>query len=291
MTAFTQGIVVSGFGTLPSAEALFLRCDWPENGPDSRSSAGKGAWLQALDDRRADHRRGRQGSARRHHRVHLDRPAETGASGRRARHVLGAVSRGHVPGGPAAPSRRQDRVTNGRAPSSRAGRAGAATFRRARNSVHRRGSVRSLTSAARRSATSGKSSTPITVHALLLLYEKDEDTAQALGRKRSRTALAAHGVKVVAPAAARPPARRQGHRPRAFRLRRRPVAADSLRREERRPGARPTVSFSATASRPRAIAWHGVPLGEILLGHTNAHHEKAPGPMVPSTMRTRAHRA
>jgi len=26
---------------------------------------------------------------------------------------------------------------------------------------------------------------------------------------------------------------------------------------------------------------HGVPLGEILLGHTNAHHEKAPGPMVP----------
>ena len=27
--------------------------------------------------------------------------------------------------------------------------------------------------------------------------------------------------------------------------------------------------------------WHSVPLGEILLGHTNGHHEKAPGPMVP----------
>jgi Dyp-type peroxidase family len=26
--------------------------------------------------------------------------------------------------------------------------------------------------------------------------------------------------------------------------------------------------------------WHGVPLGEILIGHINGHHEKAPGPMV-----------
>ena len=27
--------------------------------------------------------------------------------------------------------------------------------------------------------------------------------------------------------------------------------------------------------------WHGVPLGEILLGHLNAHAEDAPGPLVP----------
>ena len=47
---FTQGIVVSGFSDLPSAEALFLWCDWPENGPDSPASAGKGAWLKALAD-------------------------------------------------------------------------------------------------------------------------------------------------------------------------------------------------------------------------------------------------
>ena len=31
--AQTQGIVVSGFSDLPAAKALFLMCDWPENGP------------------------------------------------------------------------------------------------------------------------------------------------------------------------------------------------------------------------------------------------------------------
>jgi hypothetical protein len=44
----TQGIVVSGFSTLPSAQALFLFCDWPENGPGDLATSGKGAWLQAL---------------------------------------------------------------------------------------------------------------------------------------------------------------------------------------------------------------------------------------------------
>jgi Dyp-type peroxidase family len=30
----------------------------------------------------------------------------------------------------------------------------------------------------------------------------------------------------------------------------------------------------------RQDPWHGVPVGEILLGHTNAHHEDAPGPLL-----------
>ena len=43
-----QGIVVSGFNRLPSALALFLFCDWPENGPGAAVIEGKGAWVQAL---------------------------------------------------------------------------------------------------------------------------------------------------------------------------------------------------------------------------------------------------
>jgi len=43
----TQGIVVSGFGDLPSAQALFLMCDWPDE-PAAAGPARKGAWLQAL---------------------------------------------------------------------------------------------------------------------------------------------------------------------------------------------------------------------------------------------------
>jgi hypothetical protein len=48
LDALTQGIVVSGFSDLPAAKALFLMCDWPENGPDAATVAGKGAWLTAL---------------------------------------------------------------------------------------------------------------------------------------------------------------------------------------------------------------------------------------------------
>src|SRR5215218_6605806 len=46
--SITQGIVVSGFASLPSAQALFLFCDWPENGPGDAVNSGKGAWVRAL---------------------------------------------------------------------------------------------------------------------------------------------------------------------------------------------------------------------------------------------------
>src|SRR5262249_1597325 len=42
--ALTQAIVVSGFNTLPCGQALFLCCDWPENGPDADVTPGRGAW-------------------------------------------------------------------------------------------------------------------------------------------------------------------------------------------------------------------------------------------------------
>src|SRR5262249_16611472 len=46
--ALIQGIVVTGFKTQPSAQALFLCCDWPENGPNTPRADGKGAWLNTL---------------------------------------------------------------------------------------------------------------------------------------------------------------------------------------------------------------------------------------------------
>src|SRR5262245_38175019 len=46
---WTQGIVLSGFSSLPSAEALFLWFDWPKNGPDDEVTEGKGIFLKTLD--------------------------------------------------------------------------------------------------------------------------------------------------------------------------------------------------------------------------------------------------
>ncbi|HEV7545696.1 MAG TPA: hypothetical protein VGO42_14150, partial [Reyranella sp.] len=37
--------------------------------------------------------------------------------------------------------------------------------------------------------------------------------------------------------------------------------------------------------------WHGVPLGEILLGHLNAHAENSPGPLVPDDLAGRGREA
>ena len=103
------------------------------------------------------------------------------------------------------------------------------------------------------------------------------------GRTRSETALAPHNVRIVAPARARSAARRERHCARAFRLRRRPLAAYPL---TARKAATDAQSAHPSDGQPATRdPWHGVPLGEILLGHTNAHHEKAPGPMVPDDRR------
>ena len=99
------------------------------------------------------------------------------------------------------------------------------------------------------------------------------------GPKEVETALAPHGVKIVhrlaldlsstrtasaASISASPTACRSRFRSATERR------TDDTRRPQRRP---------ARTRDP----WHGVPLGEILLGHTNAHHEKAPGPWCRTT--------
>ena len=113
------------------------------------------------------------------------------------------------------------------------------------------------------------SPTERTVHALLLLYDSDP-AAVNLRAARLREVLATFGVDVV-----------------------RQLPLD-LRFDEHGI-AREHFGFSDGVSQPvpygDAIVlsdgsdaardpWHGVPAGEILLGHVNAHHERAPGPVL-----------
>ena len=111
--------------------------------------------------------------------------------------------------------------------------------------------------------------TPSTVHALLLLYEKDENAVRTWARQ-VEDALAAHNVSVV-------------HRlPLELRLDHNDIGrehfgfADGL--SQPIPyGDSVVLSDGRPSGRDQ---WHGVPLGEILIGHANAHNENAPGPVV-----------
>jgi Dyp-type peroxidase family len=116
--------------------------------------------------------------------------------------------------------------------------------------------------------------TPKTVHALVLLYDSD---AQAVNQRASQLSqqLARQNVVTV-------------HQ----------LALD-LRFDPKNPDiAREHFGFADGLSQPipygDAIVlstgapapqdpWHGVPAGEILIGHMNAHHEPAPGPMVKAS--------
>jgi deferrochelatase/peroxidase EfeB len=116
----------------------------------------------------------------------------------------------------------------------------------------------------------GTTATPLTVHALLLLYAADDD-ALAAQRASAEEALRGQGVRVV----------------RSLRLTLR-VDDAGVPREH--------FGFADGMSQPvpcgdAVVAptwpgadeerrWHGVPLGEILMGHPNAHREPSPGPIV-----------
>ena len=111
--------------------------------------------------------------------------------------------------------------------------------------------------------------TPETVHAVLFLYDKDQG---GVGRRADqvRETLAAFGVSVV-----------------------RQLPLD-LRYDDQGI-AREHFGFADGVSQPVPYGdgivldsggdaardpWHGIPAGEILLGHVNAHHERAPGPVL-----------
>jgi Dyp-type peroxidase family len=121
--------------------------------------------------------------------------------------------------------------------------------------------------------------TPTTVHALLLLYDKTDTAVEAWAGVVEQT-LKNHNVQVV-------------HRLLLNLM----LDPNKIGREHFgfADGMSQPIPFESVSSdldgggtgvliagkpAPRNH-WHGIPLGDILLGHNNAHNEKAPGPVVP----------
>jgi Dyp-type peroxidase family len=277
----TQGIVISGFSDVPSARALFLFFDWPENEPGVPAAgepAGKGAWLQELNtvapitdaDGRDDQPASLAFTFTGLQKLGLpldalatfSQPFREGMYQEDRLRRLGDKIRENwqptvIPGGPR---------WSGNIP--------------ARKSVEVQKSLWELTPADVDSPpekAERETKTPITVHALLLLYEKTEDAAEAWAKTVTQR-LAPHGVRVVhqLPLELRPDSRGIGVEHFGF--------ADGLSQpvpfEEKLDPAVPDALILSNGQPVTRDEQHGVPLGEILIGHTNAHHEPAPGPFV-----------
>ena len=246
----TQAIVVGGFGGLPTGRALFLEFGWPAD-----DGKGKGAWLQTLQ------------------RV----APVTDADGREQR----ATALAFTYTGIAKMGLRDETLKSFSAPF--------------REGMYQEDRLRRLgdkwSGAWQKTVIDGgprwsgnvpvrtgepdetpelASPTGITVHALLLLYDKDPECADAWANEVEE-ALAGHQIKVV-------------HRlPLELRLDDKGIGrehfgyADGI--SQPIPYEEGSVILDGKPC-PKDV-WHGVPLGEFLLGHVDAHHEKAPGPVVP----------
>ena len=264
--ADTQAIVVGGFSGLPTGRALFLEFIWEGN-------QGGGGWMEALA---------------------ADAPV-TNADGREANAAAlsfaytGLVKMG-LPRSAldsfAAPYRegmfQEDRLR--RLGDRRKGewletvidggpKWSANTPQRGALTEVEAGQSQSKTSTGHREE---RIVTPITVHALLMLYDKDEAGAELRADKVEK-ALAEKNVKVV-------------HRlPLHLQLDDKGIArehfgfADGISQPiPYDADAAGTVVFKSGQPVPQD-KWNGVPLGELVFGYTNGHHEKAPGPIVPTS--------
>lgn len=248
--ADTQGLVLSGFGDLPTGRALFLEFGWADAPP-----AG---WLDAL----------------------CAAAPISDADGRDPRAAALAFT---WPG-----LRRMGLPDQALASFSRPFREGMFQEDRARRLGDRRagewletvipGGPRWSANPGPRPAASvddpspdGETiETPVSVHALLLLYDVSDAAAEAWAAQ-VQAVLAAHGVRIV------------------HRL---PLVLDpdhqGISREHFgfADGLSQPAPFDAEAVRVsgRPAPQDGpnsVPLGEFLIGHLNGHHEKAPGPVTP----------
>ena len=114
--------------------------------------------------------------------------------------------------------------------------------------------------------------TPLTVHALLLLYDATEEEAE---RRQAEVAAAVAplGVRIVRtlPLELRPDANGIAREHFGF--------ADGVSQPLPYDEAGSVLVGGAPA---RPDPWNGVALGDFLLGHLNGHHEVAPGPMAPA---------
>lgn len=114
----------------------------------------------------------------------------------------------------------------------------------------------------------GADPTPLTVHALLVLYAAD---AADLGAWRAEVeaVLDAQGVSAAC------------ELPLSLRLDRHGVAREHFGFAD---GLSQPIPYGDAVRRkdtgPQPDPWHGVPLGDFLFGHTNSHNEPSPGPVI-----------
>lgn len=265
--AMTQGLAVSGFGALPTGRALFLEFAW--------KGKGGGAWLQAL---------------------HAIAPV-TDADGRDARatalsFAFAGLEKMGLPKAAldsfAAPYRegmfQEDRLR--RLGDRRNGQWLGTVIEGGPKwsaNTRQRGALESVEEGQSRARTSTghreeQIVTPVTVHALLLLYDKDEASAEAWA-EQVEAALAPHAVKVVhrLPLDLRPDEKGVAREHFGF--------ADGISQPMPYDDEAVVLSDGAPAARD---PWNGIPLGEILFGHLNGHHESAPGPIVPDDDKAQA---
>jgi Dyp-type peroxidase family len=270
----TQGIVVSGFDRLPSALALFLEC-----GPAQGADGSGGNWLRALteiapisdadgpDERAASiaftwtglQKLGLPDDAL----ASFSAPFREGMYQEDRLRRLGdkiddAWRATVIDGGPNwsanIPARKQsaDDQTKASPPGYVAGR----TERDEREVI-----------------------TPTTVHALLLLYDQTGTDVKNWGSAVEQT-LKDHNVKIVHRLLLSlmvDPVKKIGREHFGFADgMSQPIPFESLGTDANTGGSGVLIAGKAAAR----DHWHGVPLGDILLGHNNAHNEKAPGPVV-----------
>lgn len=238
----TQGLVVSGFAHLPWAEALFLNFGWSQNG------LSKGAWLRALNAvacvTDADGRESQAAAV-----------AFTWTGLKKLgleEEALGTFSRPFREG-----MYQEDRL------------------RRLRDRVDGQWQPTvidggPLWSGNTPNVGGRQTTTPKTVHAILLLYGRD-DTELRSWAKEIAQAVAPYSVRVNHGLSLwfEHLAQKTGHEHFGF--------ADGISQPIPYGDSVVLSDGQSSAQDP----WHGVPLGEILMGHPNVHDETAPGPFVP----------
>jgi deferrochelatase/peroxidase EfeB len=279
---FTQGLVVSGFADLESGVALFLEFTWEENGPAQANgpdgpAKGKGAWLAKLNEVAPI--------------TDAVKPATEAKGQKRSAAALAFTWTGlqKMGLGARALSTFSDPFREGMYQEDRLRRLGDRIKLEWQKTVIQGGPLWSANIPVRpNDATVSPddgpperderpSPTPKTVHALLLLYDTDDAAALARATQVANV-LAKQQVTVV-------------HQLMLDLRIKNGVArehfgfADGLSQpipyDEKSGDERPRDSVVLIDDLPaKRDELHGVPLGEILIGHINAHHEIAPGPMV-----------
>ena len=247
-----QGLVVSGFASLPTGRALFLSFEWSRSPP-----TGGGAWLKALE---------------------AVAPV-TDADGEEPRAAALALTwsglqRMALPQEALASFDRP--FQEGMFQEDRLRRLGDRRHDRWLETVVEGGPRWSgNTPPADPELGERQIRTPLSVHALLLLYTPDEPSAEQWCQQVCE-ALAPHNVREV-------------HRLNLdLRFDEHGVArehfgfADGI--SQPLPYEKGAVAFSdGRPVTPQSDPWNAVPLGEVLMGHPNGNHETAPGPLVPDS--------